>query len=183
MSRLVRFAQADFPAVLKWQALAFMKVQWPSVFERRPFMSETYPVEHDPIHFAIVEADALISYASIMRLAIRHADETFDTWAVGNVFTFPPYRRRGFARQVVDAATAHINDSSADVAILFCAPGTVPFYAASGWTALHGTRTFVGPAGAQRAIDLATMMLFVSGKGQGARRSFAEQPLRIAETW
>ena len=169
--------------MLKWQALAFMKTQWPSVFAQRPFMSETYPPENDPVHFAVVEGEALLGYAAIMRLLIRHADEEFDTWGLGNVLTFPPYRRRGYARQVVGAATAHIDGSAADVAILFCIPGNVPFYAASGWTALAGARTLVGPADTKQESDLSRMMVFVSDKGKAARRLFAERPLRVAETW
>ena len=183
MPRLVRFAQTDFPLVLKWQALAFMKVEWPSVFERQPFMSETYPAEHDPVHFAIVEADALISYTTVMRFKIRHAGEDFENCALGNVFTFPPYRRQGFGRKVVDAATAHINASSADVAILFCSPGKKPFYAASEWEALDGARTLVGAAGGEQEYHLSRMMLFISGKGKAARRLFAEQPMRVTHTW
>lgn len=183
MARLVRFTQAALPAVIKWQALAFMKTAWPTVFERHPAMSDPYPAEHDPVHFAVVDGDALISYATIMRFAVRHAGEDFDTWALGNVFTVPPHRRRGFARQVVDAASTHIAGSSADVAILFCVPGNVPFYAASGWTPLHGARTTVGPAGEEQETDLARMMLFVSARGKAARDAFAQQTLHVAETW
>jgi len=183
MPKLVRFAQDEFPAVLKWQALAFMKIQWPLLFERSPLMSETYPVEHDPAHFAIVEGDALLSYAAVMHFRLRHAEEDFENCALGNVLTFPPYRRKGFARQVVDAATAYINQSSADVATLFCIAANEPFYASSGWTALPGVKTLVGSDGAERQSDLSRMMLFVSAKGQAAQERFTTQPLRVAYTW
>ncbi len=183
MPTLVSFAQQEFPPLLKWQALAFMKTQWPGVFERRPFMDEPYPVEHDPVHFAVIEGEALLSYATIMRFVVRHAGRDFDSWALGNVFTFPPYRSRGFARQVVDAATAHINSSAADIAILFCVPQNVPFYTASRWVSLDGAKTLVGPAGKERESELARMMLFVSDNGKSARARFAERPLRVSETW
>ena len=182
MPELRRFAQAELPAVVKWQALAFMKCEWPGVFSgERLFMSDPYPVGHAPVHFAVVEGDALIAFASVMELPLVHAGETYRTHALGNVFTFAPYRHHGFARQVVDAATAHIVASAADVAILFCAPERIPFYAIAGWQTIDGARTLVGAE--QREYDSPVMMLFVSDKGMAARKTFADEPLRVAYTW
>lgn len=71
---LVRaYIQADFPALLKWQALAFMRVEWPFIFTGPgKFTAETYPPECSPIHFAASEGDTLLSYAAILRLTLAH---------------------------------------------------------------------------------------------------------------
>jgi hypothetical protein len=58
------YTDADFPSALKWQVLAFMRVQWPSIFTgERQFVTDTYSPELDPVHFVAAEGELLISYA------------------------------------------------------------------------------------------------------------------------
>jgi predicted acetyltransferase len=52
---------------------------------------------------------------------------------LSNVFTFPPYRNEGHASQLVTAAGQQIDNSGADLAILFCESALEPFYSAHGW--------------------------------------------------
>ena len=40
----------------------------------------------------------------MIRTRLDHAGQTYDVAGLGNVFTFPPYRREGFGSRVVDAA-------------------------------------------------------------------------------
>ena len=62
MPQLYVFPQAEMPAVYKWQAIAFMRTQWPSIFRGDlRFMAETYPPELNPVHFVVAEGDALVS--------------------------------------------------------------------------------------------------------------------------
>ncbi len=183
MPTLTQYTQAEFPAALKWQAIAFMRVEWPYVFQGDGlFACETYPAEASPVHFAVAEGDSLLSYAAVLRVAVEHQDASYRVYGFGNMFTFPPYRRRGYGRQVLDLATRYILASDVDLGMLFSAPGIEPFYAAAGWEQLDSP-TYVGPPGQERLQQAAKMALWVSDAGRRAGDAFASAPLRIAESW
>ena len=62
MPELTVYQQPDFPAVHKWQAIAFMRMEWASIFyDDNLYMSETYPPELQPVHFVIAKDDSLPS--------------------------------------------------------------------------------------------------------------------------
>jgi hypothetical protein len=159
------YTQAEFPPALKWQALAFMRVQWPSVFSGdRQFVADTFPPEPDPVHFVAAEGELLISYASIFRMDLQHAGKTYQTYGFGNMLTFPSFREKGFGGQVLDRATEYIKQSKVDIAILFCEPKRQLFYAKRGWE-LTISPTRIGSPNQNKIHDLSRMMLFVSEKG------------------
>ncbi|HEU4327590.1 MAG TPA: GNAT family N-acetyltransferase [Roseiflexaceae bacterium] len=183
MPTLTQYTQVDFPAVLKWQAIAFMRVEWPYVFQGDGlFASETYPTEASPVHFAVAEGDSLISYAAALRVTVEHQGAIYRVYGFGNMFTFPPYRRQGYGRQVLNLATRHILASDVDLGILFSAPGIEPFYAADGWEQIESP-TYVGRPGHERIQDAPKMALWVSEAGRRARSAFVSAPLRVAESW
>ena len=181
---LVRsYPQGEFPAPLKWQAIAFMRVEWPFVFTGPGrLISETYPPALDPVHFVAAEGDALISYAAILRLTLAHARTDYDVYGFGNMFTFPPYRREGHGQRVLECATAYIRNSDVDIAILFCDAHLEAFYARCGWEAIRSP-TYVGPADAQHEHPASKMMLFLSAKGQAQRGAFEAEPLCVDDAW
>jgi GNAT superfamily N-acetyltransferase len=183
MPTVTLYHQADCPPLLKWQAIAFMRVEWPFVFrETGKFAADTYPPELTPVHFVAAEGDALISYAAVLRLVLDHADTTYTVSGLGNMFTFPSYRREGYGRQVLDLATHFIRQSDVDVAILFCDPTLESFYTASGWEPVRSP-TYVGLPSDMHAHDVLKMMLFVSDKGKTGKAAFASVPLMIEEAW
>jgi hypothetical protein len=184
MPQLYTYRQEDFPAGLKWQALSFMRVEWPFIFEGDlRFLKETYPPSLDPVHFAVTEDDVLISYASIIRFDVDHAGHKLACYGFGNVFTFPPYRNEGFGKQITDAATRYILASPVDIAMLFCDTKLIPFYGAFGWEVLEGAETRFGTPENPTVFDTTRMTLFVSEKGQQARAAFVEQPYYIESPW
>jgi len=74
MATLTIFSQTDFPALLKWQAIAFMRCEWPGIFKGDlRFLSEPYSPNMTTAHFAIHEGDSLISYATTLTLRLLHA--------------------------------------------------------------------------------------------------------------
>ena len=134
MPEVTVYLQSDLPAVLKWQAIAFIKTEWPFVFTGDDlFLTDPSPPDMDPVHFVVAEGDSLISYASIFRLNREHAGTRYAVYGFGNLFTFLPYRRQGYGGRVLTAATDFIQKSDVDVAILFCEPHIEGFYAARGW--------------------------------------------------
>ena len=113
MPDLAIYQQSDLPAALKWQAIAFIKTERPFIFTGDfVFLTEPYPPELDPVHFVAAEGDSLISYASLLRLSLDHAGTVYEVYGFGNMFTFPPYRRQGYGRRVLELATDFIRLNS-----------------------------------------------------------------------
>ncbi len=182
MTRLLTYRHGGFPPGLNWQAVSFMRVEWP--FIDGGMLRETYPAVLHPVHFALVEDDLLLSYAATFRLRIEHAGVEYEMECLGNVFTYPGSRRKGYGRRVVGAATRHIRGSGADVAALFCAPALAGFYAASGWEPTPEAATLLtGGGGEPEEHGALRMMQFVSEKGEAGRRAFGTLPLRIPFPW
>ncbi|MEZ4714231.1 MAG: GNAT family N-acetyltransferase [Caldilineaceae bacterium] len=183
MSDVKIYTQADFPPILKWQVIAFMKTAWPGIFQGPlKFLTEPYPPQLNPVHFALCHDDALVSYATIMRQTWTHVGQQFDACCFGNMFTFPPYRHEGHALKVLQAATEYIHQSDADVAALFCREHLISFYAQCGWATMP-VPTHVGMPQQYAVKEAPRMMLFVSAKGQAARQSFAAEALLVGWAW
>ena len=185
MSTSAIYSQTDFPAVLKWQALAFMRVEWSFAFSGdERFITETYPIEFQPVHFVVTEGEILISYAATMHLTLEHANRSYKVCGFGNMFTFPPYRREGNGHKVLKLATNAIKQSDVDVAILFCAPSRVSFYASEGWINTPSPTYCIADAEDNYEVyDEQRMMLFISNKGKQRQSDFEQQPVYVDWTW
>jgi GNAT superfamily N-acetyltransferase len=171
MPDFTTYPNSDFPPALKWQALAFIRVQWPSVFAgNRQFVTEPFPPELGPVHFVASEGELLISYAAIIRIDVEHARNTYKTYGFGNMLTFPSFREKGFGGQVLDMATGYIKHSNIDVAILFCDRKLEGFYSKRGWE-LTRSPTRIGTPNQHKTYDGSRMMLFVSSKGRQGRKT------------
>ena len=184
MINVQTFTYRQFPEIYKWQVLSFMKVEWPFIFSGQyQFSEETYPPEQNPIHFVLSQGDALISHAEIIKMKLIHAETEYLVYGLGNVFTFPPYRRNGYGQEVVKAGTAHISQSDVDVAILFCDPSMKTFYEKAGWEGLSSASTRIGKPEESEENDGLRMMLFLSEKGKAGHSTFVKQPLYIDNPW
>jgi len=183
MPKLTLYQQLDFPAIYKWQAIAFMRMEWPSIFQGdNLYMPEIYPPEHQPVHFVLAEGDTLLSYGTLLKLNLIHAGIDYQVYGFGNLLTFPPFRRRGYGGQILEAATQFIQQNDVDAAILFCDPHLEPFYAAKAWESTRSPTRLGGP---DQYEDYAPsrMMLFVSEKGRLSKADFETQPLYIDWPW
>jgi GNAT superfamily N-acetyltransferase len=184
MPQLQIYPHQQFPSHLNWQAVSFMRVEWPSILLGGDRLGrETYPADAHPVHFVIAEQDMLISYAAIMQLVLAHAGSRYAVAAFGNVFTFPAFRREGYGRQIVDAAVQFIQTSTVDLGIMFCKSHLLDFYRASGWEAMDGAGTRIGTSSSFSDHPYHRLMLFVSEHGQQARSAFAQFPLYIDSPW
>lgn len=183
MPTLTVYSQPDFPPILKWQALAFMRTYWPILFQGEDRdLRETFPPQADPVHFVLADGDSLLSYAAILRLEISHAGCDYRAYGLGNVFTFPPFRGLGYGMQVVQAATRYLLTSQVDIAILFCQHTRQSFYRAAGWTP-SPSPTRVGRPDCYESYPGARMMLFISAHGQAGSADFEREPLYISKPW
>ncbi len=181
MPQLLIHGHRDFPAELHWQAISFMRMEWPGI--EGGMLTETYPAACRPTHFALVEGAVLLSYAAAIQLQIRHLGVDYRVDGLGNVLTYPGFRGRGGGTRVVRAATDHIDGRDVDIGALFCAPSLVPFYARCGWEPIRRVDTTSGPTASPQSIDEVRMMRFVSAHGQAGSEGFETQPLHLEFLW
>jgi predicted N-acetyltransferase YhbS len=156
------YAYDTLPQSLSWQALSFLRCEWPFLFtgsnrlRTRPLgdLGATYVLRED--------GEVLLSYAEVLRITAARAGEPVSVLGLSNVFTFPPYRSEGHASAIMHAVGELINDSDAELAILFCEKELEPFYAARGW--------HQAPAGLIQAPGTAPRTMVRWGPVRGAQR-------------
>ncbi len=172
-----RFAGGSLPQGLVWQSLSFLRCEWPFLFtganrlRTRPFG------EPAAMHLVRTDAEVLLSYADIIRAEAILAGDRIDVLGLSNVFTVPPYRREGHASAIVAAAGRLIEESSADLAILFCERELAGFYSAHGWES--------APAGAIQSPSNAPVTMTLAGSARGAHISagLTSTPLILGTAW
>ena len=183
MPLLTVYQQKEFPEIYKWQAIAFMRMEWSSIFKGDDlYMSETYPPELRPVHFVMAEGDTLLSYGALLKLDLRHADNEYKVYGFGNLLTFPPFRRLGYGGQILEKATQFIRQSDVDTGILFCDPRLESFYASQAWTPTRAP-TRLGEPDQYEDYEPLRMMLFVSEKALRNKADFETQPFYIESPW
>jgi GNAT superfamily N-acetyltransferase len=181
------YSSAELPADLKCQILSFMRVEWWEGFAGQNRLRDWIsPAEHHPVHFVLVESGILISHTEVKWRMLDHAGETYKTYGLSGVFTYPAFRRQGYGAQIVRAGTEYIHQSDADVAVLWCDPKLEGFYAKNGWAPMHKAISMVlhDDGNLSPAIGELLMMRFVSEKGQRNRPVFEREPIHwMGETW
>ena len=179
MSELRFYASEELPRELKCQILSFVRIEWSEIFrEHNRFWDYTHKDTH-PVNVVISERGQVISHAEVNWRILTQAGQPYKVYGVSAVFTYPAFRHEGYGTQVMQAVTDYIRSSDADVAMLFCLPELVPFYAHAGWEAPTEARIQYGDQDYPQREEGATCMLFVSARGQAARAAFATQPVYV----
>jgi predicted N-acetyltransferase YhbS len=165
------------PPSLTWQALSFLRCEWPFLFTgtnrllARPFggPDTTYVVQSDD--------EVLLSYAEVLQVTAARDGEPVQVLGLSNVFTFPPYRNEGHASAIMRGLGEVINGSDAELGILFCEKELAPFYAARGWQ--------LAPAGSIQAPGTPPRTMVHAGVVQEAQVAgwLAAAPLVLAARW
>jgi len=167
-------SNAELPDHLRGQILSLIRIEWPD--DAGDYLGpEALPETWHPSHVVGTRGDVILSYAGVVWRQIEHAGEVFKTYGLSSVFTFPAVRRRGLGGRIVQHATSWIQQAGdGDLAVLFTAPGTVPFYERCGWRTMPATQFLIGDRAAPRVHDTVAMMLFLSAKGRLHQSAFAE---------
>jgi GNAT superfamily N-acetyltransferase len=175
----------ELPPALKCQILSFMRVIWWEGFagenQLRDWISS--PANH-PAHIVLVEQGILIAHTEIVWKYLDHAGVTYKAYGLSGVFTYPAFRGRGYGRQIVEAGTAYITASDADIGIFHCDRHLETFYVGNRWTPIHEATTFVGSNGQWFKSDELLIMRFFTEKGRLGQPAFKTEPLYFGEsTW
>jgi GNAT superfamily N-acetyltransferase len=187
VAELLTFTSAEFPESLKWQALSFLRVQWPGGFTGENRLRDWVTREDDhPIHIVLVEHSILISHTNVVWKYLDHDAVTHKAYGLTSVFTYPLFRGQGYGSQVIAAGTAYIQKSDADIAMLYCDESLRNLYANQGWISMDMSTIYIGTKERPELVDdEILMMLFLSPKGQHARSAFETRPIHFGGdyTW
>jgi len=134
----------ELPPDLKCQIVSFIRVEWWWAFTgQNRFWDYTKKGTH-PVNVVLHEHQLVISHAEVNWRMLDHVGQQWKTYGLSAVFTYPAWRREGHAERVVRAATKQIDQSDADVALLFCLPKLIPFYERCGWEHMANTNALYG---------------------------------------
>lgn len=176
---MIYHSNDDLPAAYESQARAAVRMLWHDAYVY-DIDAPLVPPERHPQHIVVANRHALISYARVVWVTVHHAGQAWKMYALGDVFTYPAFRRQGYARQVVDAASRLIqSDADADTAILFTDPAQERFYAASGWETVKLTNVTIGDPDAPEPHPYFSMMQLLSERTRAARPAFETQSLYL----
>jgi hypothetical protein len=136
------------------------------------------PPERHPQHVVVAERHALISYARVVWVEIEHLGMAWRMYCLGDVLTYPAFRKHGYGRRVVDTGTGLIKaDSLADTAILFTDPALEGFYSQAGWQHVPALKASVGETDQPEDYPYFAMMLVLSERARQMQVEFVAAPL------
>lgn len=144
MTQLLVVPTPDLLAAHEQQIRSFIRIHWHDEFAC-DIDGPLIPHERHGMHFLIAERHALFSHARVHQTRLSHRGQTYQLHCLGDVFTYPAFRRRGYGTALVAAATERIRThQSADLGILFCDPANADFYARHGWRPAPALRVMRG---------------------------------------
>lgn len=176
---------ATLPPHFYYQVQSFVRMLWYGG-DNNDIDWELNTTPSSSMYVVLANGKALISHVEVVCTMLELGGESYKCYGLSGVMTYPAYRKRGFAGQVIDKAAALIcEDLEADVALLWTADHNVPFYTAHGWEAMPGLTTLVGdPSQPDVFDDEMRMMLFLSEKGKAARSTFEQGRVYVgSEHW
>jgi GNAT superfamily N-acetyltransferase len=169
MAKLMIIPGAELPEAYAHQIRSFIRLHWHDEY-LFDLDAPLVPEDRQPIHVIVGERHALFSHARVSRVEFSHRGETYRLYSLGDVFTYPAFRGRGFGSRVTAAATQCIHaDAQSDLALLFCDPGHAAFYRRYGWEAVPDLVVLRGFDGEREPQPGLPMMLWRSTRGQENR--------------
>lgn len=165
------------PLAFEHQIRAYVRILWHDAYTY-DLNAPLVPDERHPQYVVLAEQHALISAARVNWVTVQYMGEILKIYCLGDVFTYPAFRKQGHAHKVVEAATRLIrSDKSADAAILFTDPVLETLYGQSGWQHIAELNASIGTEDNPEAYPAFAMMLILSDKGISAKAKFASNPI------
>jgi GNAT superfamily N-acetyltransferase len=185
MIELRRYRRPEVPQLFAAQIASYQRIQWPQLRDRNNRLWEWNDTNRDYMHFMLVDDEIVISHASVNWRDVILNGERYSVWGLSSVFTYPAFRKGGFATRTVSAATDFMREGDGDLAMLFTGEHLINFYSAIGWQPTCDARIFYGdPAQPIQKTDNVIMMLFLSDRGRAAQEKFAREDVFVGPvTW
>lgn len=171
----------SLPAAYEHQIRSFIRIIWFDIY----LYQVNPPLALDQLHpqyVVMVEGDILYSVTGVYWVSIEHQGQSYKLYGLGDVLTYPAFRKRGFGRAVVNKATEIARqDPAADLALLWTAQQNFAFYQQCGWEMMPDVTVLHGSADDPTVEEETPFMLFFSDKAKANRQHFLESPLYIGE--
>jgi GNAT superfamily N-acetyltransferase len=173
------------PRDIAIQIRSYTRIQWPYLEQRIGDRLWDVPTDFPARNFVLLDGEKLVSHAEANFRPVEHAGETFNVGGLSAVFTFPGYRGKGHATEIVRAATEYLDCNGADLSMLFCGEPLRRFYGSCGWEPIDGAHIICGERAAPTRHESGiAMMRFSSEKGRTAKLRFTGEPVYVGErTW
>jgi hypothetical protein len=141
---LAIYSNETLPPAHEHQIRSFIRLHWHDEY-LYDLDAPLVPADRHPSHVVLAERHAVLSYARLIWVPLAHAGERWRLYCIGDVMTYPAWRRRGYASIVVGKATGLIRDDpAADLGILFCDPEIADLHGEHGWSAAPALRATKG---------------------------------------
>lgn len=180
MPTLSRFTNQDLPDHFAHQIRDFIRIHWFDIFQY-DVHANAIGEELKPVYFVMVDAPALFSHAAAVTRAVECNGQTYSCGGLSGVLTYPAFRKRGYASQVVQAATESLNADSFDLALLWTSPDLEHFYSRFGWEHRPAIRTLVGSQESPEIYDGFAMIRFLSERAQKNQADFESYPIYVGQ--
>ena len=178
MPSLSRFTNNDLPDHFAHQIRDFIRIHWYDAFQY-DIHALTISDELAPVYFVVAEEPALFSHAAAVTRSVECNGQTYSCGGLSAVLTYPAFRKRGYASQVVQAATEHLNTGSFDVALLWTTPERERFYGRFGWEHHPAIRTLKGSQASPEVYDDFAMIRFLSERAKKHQVDFETHPVYV----
>ena len=178
MPTLNRYTNRDLPDHYAHQIRDFIRIHWFDAFQydvHAPAISDHW----SPVYFVVADDPALFSHAAAVTHSVECNGQTYSCGGLSGVLTYPAFRNRGYASQVVQAATDYISNSAFDLALLWTSPDLEHFYGRFGWQHHAAIRTFTGSQTSPEFYDAFVMIRFLSELAAANRADFESHQVYV----
>jgi len=134
----------EVPREIAAQIRSYGRIQWPFSQGQSGQLWDYTPRTDAPIHFILMKEEVVVSHACVNWRNLEFDGRTLNVYGLSTVFTYPAFRKGGYAKQVVTEASNFMRQSPGDFALLFCSQPTSFFYLPLGWTIVEGAQVTYG---------------------------------------
>jgi predicted acetyltransferase len=148
-------------------------MEWPDAFPAtQEFLTSD---QYHPLHFVFVEGDILVSHVAVVWKMLTHEEQTYKTYGLVSVMTFPSYRNQGYGIQLITKAKKYIEQTNGDIVIFHS--DQIGFYEKVGFEYVEKVKLLKGEPDHPIPDDERPFMLFLSEKAKTNRSDFESKPV------
>jgi predicted acetyltransferase len=178
--KLCIYPQGQLPNNIKWQVLDFLRIVWPGGFTgKNLYRSWITSKDHHSTSYVLINKKLVVSHAEVVWKYLDHAGVRYKTYGVSGVFTYPQFRKQGYAERVVKRAKTDIEKTDGDI-VLFTSM-LKGFYEQAGFQWMKNVVVLKGDPKKPIKEKEKIYMLFLSKKGKKGRKDLETKPVYFGQ--